>query len=266
MLRRSPSLHPRSLSHQSSLLLPNLVLWTFLVLLWQATLSCKKLKSLPSPRILPRASHDVWTYGRNGASTDNLYTLVLTLNGQFICTLQTTHSCQPSRNGRDSPGIWPYVPVVSQVAWFNSNVLESSSIAHMGVWLKHKLSILASFGPYISIFSGRGSRNLGGVVQMVGVTTQKWAWSKNFHACFAHIPYFILFVPDSLLTNLATMQLLDYWLSKFVLETWESNGDHSHPKTLYAIQCGPQNLNTEGMHVVQSRSHTYFTSDWHLSW
>ena len=31
-------------------------------------------------------------------------------------------------------------------------------------------------------------------------------------------------------------------------------------------QCGLQNLNTEGMHVVQSRSHTYFTNDWHLSW
>ena len=97
------------------------------------------------------------------------------------------HSCQPSWNGRDSPRIWPYVLVVSWVAWFNSNVPESSSIAQMGVWLKHKLSILASFGPYISIFSGRGSWNLGGVAQIVGVATQKWAWSEIFHAHFACI-------------------------------------------------------------------------------
>ena len=75
----------------------------------------------------------------------------------------------------------------------------------MGVWLKHKLSILASFGPYISIFSGRGSQNLGGVAQIVGVTTQKWAWSENFRARFVHVFYIIHYVLGSLLTNLATM-------------------------------------------------------------
>ena len=56
----------------------------------------------------------------------------------------------------------------------------------MGVWLKHELSILASFGPYISIFSGHGSRNLGGVAQLVGVATQKWAWSEIFRAHFLY--------------------------------------------------------------------------------
>ena len=75
----------------------------------------------------------------------------------------------------------------------------------MGVWLKHKLSILASFGPYISIFSGRGSRNLGGVAQVVGVATQKWAWYEIFRAHFARVIYIMYFVPGSLLTNLATM-------------------------------------------------------------
>ena len=47
----------------------------------------------------------------------------------------------------------------------------------MGVWLEHKLSILASFGPYISIFSGW---NLGMATRIVGVTMQKWVWSKFF--------------------------------------------------------------------------------------
>ena len=37
-----------------------------------------------------------------------------------------------------------------------------------------------SFGPYISIFSGRGGWNLGAGTKIVGVATQKWAWSKIF--------------------------------------------------------------------------------------
>ena len=73
----------------------------------------------------------------------------------------------------------------------------------MGVWLKNKLSILASFGPYISIFSGCGNRNLGGVAQIVDVATKKWVWSKIFRA--RHVIYIMHFVPGSLLTNLATM-------------------------------------------------------------
>ena len=32
-----------------------------------------------------------------------------------------------------------------------------------------------------------------------------------------------------------------------------------------AAQCGPQNLNTEGRHLVQNGSHTYFATNWHLS-
>ena len=68
----------------------------------------------------------------------------------------------------------------------------------MGVWLKHKLNKLASFGPYISIFSGHGSWNLGVVYKIVGVATQKWAWSKMFLFVIVHFP-------GSLLTNLATM-------------------------------------------------------------
>ena len=65
-----------------------------------------------------------------------------------------------SRNGRDSPGIWPYVPG----CLFSTNVPKSSSIAQMGVWLIHKLSILASFGPYlvgvpaVADLGGGGSR------------------------------------------------------------------------------------------------------------
>ena len=39
---------------------------------------------------------------------------------------------------------------------------------------------------------------------------------------------------------LADNQQLDYWLSKFVLETRKRNGDHYPPKTLYAICCGLQ--------------------------
>ena len=39
---------------------------------------------------------------------------------------------------------------------------------------------------------------------------------------------------------LADSQQLDYWLSKFVLETWKRDGDHYPPKTLYAICCGLQ--------------------------
>ena len=66
------------------------------------------------------------------------------------------HSCQVSRFGRDSPGIWPYVPVVSRFTWFCSIVPESSSIAQMEVWHKHKLSILSNFSPYISMLSGCG--------------------------------------------------------------------------------------------------------------
>ena len=71
--------------------------------------------------------------------------------------LSLYHRCQVSRFGRDSPDIWPYVPVVSRFAWFCSIVPESSSIAQIGVWHKHKLSILSNFGPYISMFSGHGS-------------------------------------------------------------------------------------------------------------
>jgi hypothetical protein len=67
-----------------------------------------------------------------------------------------SHSCQVSWNGWDSPGIWPHVPIMSRIAWFCSIVPEYSSIAQMGVWHKHKVSILSNFGPYISIFSGRG--------------------------------------------------------------------------------------------------------------
>ena len=52
----------------------------------------------------------------------------------------------------------------------------------MGVWLEHKLSIhvLASFGPYILIFSGHGGWNLGVATKTVGVTTQKWAVVQDF--------------------------------------------------------------------------------------
>ena len=47
----------------------------------------------------------------------------------------------------------------------------------MGVWLEHRLSILASFG---LIFSERGGWNLGVATKIVDVTPQKWAWSKIF--------------------------------------------------------------------------------------
>ena len=39
---------------------------------------------------------------------------------------------------------------------------------------------------------------------------------------------------------LADSQQLDYWLSKFVLETRKLDGDHYLPKPLYAICCGLQ--------------------------
>ena len=56
-------------------------------------LSWKKLRLLPSLRILPRVSRGVWTYGKNGATTDNhLCILVLTVNGLFICILQTANT------------------------------------------------------------------------------------------------------------------------------------------------------------------------------
>ena len=54
----------------------------------------------------------------------------------------------------------------------------------MGVWLKHKLSILASFGPYISIFSGRGSQNLGGVAQKSECGHSKMGVVRIFRARF----------------------------------------------------------------------------------
>jgi hypothetical protein len=67
------------------------------------------------------------------------------------------HSCQVSRFGRDSPDFLANVPVVSRLAQNNTYVPEFLSIAQIGVWHKHKLSILSNFGPYILIFSGCGN-------------------------------------------------------------------------------------------------------------
>ena len=39
-------------------------------------------------------------------------------------------------------GIWPYVPVVSRIAWFSSNVPKYSSIMQIGLLYKHKLASL----------------------------------------------------------------------------------------------------------------------------
>ena len=86
--------------------------------------------------------------------------IYLSVNGEWsflALVIPNHHSCQVSQFGRDSPGIWPYVPVVSRFTWFCSIVPESSSIAQMEVWHKHKLSILSNFNPYISMFSGCGS-------------------------------------------------------------------------------------------------------------
>ena len=58
-------------------------------------------------------------------------------------------------------------------------------------WLKHKLNIPDSFGQYISIFSGRGGWNLGMGAKIVGVATQKWAWSK----IFAHATHALILCP-----------------------------------------------------------------------
>ena len=97
----------------------------------------------------------------------------------------TYHSCQVSRIGRDSPGFWPYVPVVSRFTWFCSIVPESSSIAQMEVWHKHKLSTLSNFSPY------KLSRCLMGVAihnrPKVGVVIRKWAWSIKFRARYLYI-------------------------------------------------------------------------------
>ena len=62
----------------------------------------------------------------------------------------------------------------------------------MEVWHKHKLSILASFGLYIAVFSGRDHH--------------KGAWSKIFARAARALCTTTLFVPGSLLTNLATMR------------------------------------------------------------
>jgi hypothetical protein len=57
--------------------------------------------------------------------------------------------------GRDSPGIWLHVPVVSRIASLSRN---PARLHKWGcTWHKHKLSILSTFIPYISIFSGCGS-------------------------------------------------------------------------------------------------------------
>ena len=58
----------------------------------------------------------------------------------------------------NSPGLTGTVRPMSR---FSSNVPEHSLIALMEAWHKYKLSILASFGPYITELSGRGVRNLG---------------------------------------------------------------------------------------------------------
>ena len=52
----------------------------------------------------------------------------------------------------------------------------------MGVWLEHKLSILASFGPYISIFSVRGGWYLGAGTKIVGVAARNGRGPKFSHA------------------------------------------------------------------------------------
>ena len=94
---------------------------------------------------------------------------------------------------------------MSWVAWFNSNVPESSSIAQMGVCLKHKLSILTSFGPD----------------NLVGVASQKWAWSENFRAFFIlhYVPAsshelgnFATGTGPSLQTHTTIVVLLHLWI------------------------------------------------------
>jgi hypothetical protein len=99
----------------------------------------------------------------------------------------------------DLAGTVPIFRPMSRLAQNSTYVPEYLSIAQIGVWHKHKLCILSNFGPYISIFSGRGTPRS----PQVGVVDQKWAWSGIFASSrFARIINFVL---ASFLVNLATM-------------------------------------------------------------
>ena len=57
----------------------------------------------------------------------------------------------------DLAGTVPIFGPMSRFISFCSIVPESSSIAQMEVWHKHRLSILSNFSPYISMFSECGN-------------------------------------------------------------------------------------------------------------
>ena len=53
------------------------------------------------------------------------------------------------------------------------------------------------------------------------------------------------------MVNFFFSQLLPTW-------SWRHSAEDPEPR----LQCGPQNLNTEGMHVVKNRKHTYLGIDY----